>query len=153
MLLDAKKSREIRYDFETLKDVIEDYKPALINLREMKFYNHSNVAIIETELSKIIKDKNGQIGIKLTVTHLNANSGGVDFLADHGEKWQKIKLTDDSLAFYEMPEYVTVKEGETENVSLRRGLGKMRALIFYPHNPPKSLEDEQFQILKEKLLK
>ena len=52
-----------------------------------------------------------------------------------------------------MPEVVTVKENDLEHVSMRRGLGKMRALILYPHNSPTALKDKQSQILTEKLLK
>jgi len=52
-----------------------------------------------------------------------------------------------------MPEIVTVKEHDLEHVSMRRGLGKMRVLILYPHNTPVALKDQQSQILTEKLLK
>ncbi len=153
MLLDANLARELRYDFETLEGVAEDYKPALLDLRDMKFYNHSNVAVVETDLAKISKGKNGQVGIKLAVTHLEADSGGDDYLASHGEKWQKINLSENALAFYGMPETVTVNEGDIERVSMKRGLGNMRALILYPHNTPASLKDQQSQVLSEKRLK
>ena len=153
MLLDAHAAREIRYDYETLQGAEENYMSALLDLRDMKFYNHSNVAVIETDLDKIVKGKNGQVGIKLAVTYLEADSGGDDFLASHGEKWQKINLSENSLAFYGMPEIVTVKEGDTERVSMKRGLGNMRALVLYPHNTPASIKDQQSQILTEKLLK
>ena len=152
ILLDAKKAREIRYNSEILKDSLEDYTPALMSLREMKFYNHSSVALIETDLSRIIKDKNNKIRIRLAVTHLDANSGGDDFLGSHGKKWQTIDLSEGALAFYEMPESVTVDEGETNIISMKRGLGNMKALILYPHNTPDSLKDQQSQVLTEKIL-
>jgi hypothetical protein len=153
LLLDAEAARTIRYDAETIQGTVENYIPALQDVRDMKFYNHSNVAVIETDLSKIVKGKNGQVGIKLALTHLEADSKGDDFLAGHGEKWQKINLSENALAFYDMPEVVTVKEGDLERVSMKRGLGNMRALILYPHNTPASLKDQQSQILTEKLLK
>lgn len=153
LLLDAEAARAIRYDAETVQGTVENYIPALLDVRDMKFYNHSNVAVIETDLSKIVKGKNGQVGIKLALTHLEADSKGDDFLASHGEKWQKLNLSENALAFYDMPEVVTVKEGDLEHVSMKRGLGNMRALILYPHNTPASLKDQQSQILTEKLLK
>lgn len=152
LLLDAQKAREIRLGFELTPELKENYIPAIQDARGMTFYNHSNVAIVETDLSKIIKGKNGQVGIKLAVTHLEADSKGDDFLANHGEKWQKLNLSENSLAFYDMPEVVTIKEGDLEHVSMKRGLGNMRALILYPHNTPASLKDKQSQILTEKLL-
>jgi hypothetical protein len=61
-------------------------------------------------------------------------------------------LSESALAYYEMPEIVTVKENDLEFVSMRRGLGNMRALVLYPHNTPTALKDKQSQILTEKLL-
>jgi minor extracellular serine protease Vpr len=153
ILLDAELARSLRTAFELGQVTEENYLPAILDAREMKFYNHSNVAIVETELSKILKGKNGQVGIKLSVTHLEADTKADDFLASHGEKWQKLNLTENALAYYEMPEVVTVKENDLEHVSMRRGLGKMRALVLYPHNSPTALKDKQSQILTEKLLK
>jgi minor extracellular serine protease Vpr len=153
LLLDAQAAREIRLDFELTPGAEENYIPAIQDARSMSFYNHSNVAVVEADLSKIVKGKNGMVGIKLAMTHLEADSKGDDFLANHGEKWQKLNLSENSLAFYNMPEVVTVKEGDLERVSMKRGLGKMRALILYPHNTPASLKDQQSQILVEKLLK
>ncbi len=150
MLLDAKMSREIRYQTEMLEGFKENYTPALINLSEMTFYNHSNVAVIETDLSKILKGNNGQVRIKLAVSHLEAITD--DFLADHGDKWQEINLSEGALAYYGMPETVTVKAGSTESVTMKRGQGSMSALILYPHNTPASVNDQQSQILIEKAL-
>lgn len=155
ILLDAKMARTLRLDFETSTEEAkkETYVEAIQHVSDMKFYNHSNVAVIETDLSKIVKGKNGQVGIKLATTYLEADSKGDDFLASHGEQWQKINLAEDALAFYDMDETITVKENDLERVSMRRGKGNMRLLVLYPHNTPASLKDKQSQILTEKLLK
>ncbi len=154
LLLDAEMARNLRTAFELdPANTKENYVPAIIDAREMGFYDHSNVAFIEADLSKITKGKDGKVGIKLAVTHLEADSKGDDFLASHGEKWQKINLSENALAFYDMPEVVTVKENDLEYVSMRRGLGEMRALVLFPHNTPVSLKDKQSQIISEKLLK
>lgn len=154
LLLDAELARNLRLAYELdPSNTQENYIPALLDAREMKFYNHSNVAVVEADLSKIAKGKAGQVGIKLSMTHLEADSKGDDFLANHGEKWQKINLSENSLAFYEMPEVVTVGGNDLERVSMRRGLGNMRALVLYPHNTPAALKDQQSQILTEKMKK
>ena len=147
-------ARELRSTFELDPvNTKENYIPALLDARDMKFYNHSNVAVIEADITKLSTDKNKSVGIKLAVTNLEADSKGDDFLASHGEKWQKISLKDDALAFYDMPEVVTVEANDLERISMKRGLGNMRMLILYPHNTPTSLKDAQSQIIKEKLLK
>jgi minor extracellular serine protease Vpr len=155
VLLDAGTARSLRlaYELSTEVEKKENYVEAIQDANPMTFYNHSNVAVIETNLALITKGKNDKVGIKLAVTHLEADSKGDDFLASHGEKWQSLNLTEGSLAFYDMPETVTVKENDLEKVSMKRGLGKMRALILYPHNAPVGLQDKQSQILTEKLEK
>ena len=154
LLLDAQIARELRSTFELDPvNTKENYIPAILDARDMKFYNHSNVAVIEADVTKLTKGKNAQVGIKLAVTNLEADSKGDDFLASHGEKWQKISLAENALAFYDMPETLTVAGNDLERVSMKRGLGNMRMLILYPHNTPTALKDQQSQILTEKLLK
>ncbi len=154
LLLDADMARNLRAAYEMdPAGTKENYVAAIQDAREMKFYNHSNVAVIEADISKILKGKNGNVGVKLAVTHLEADSKGDDFLANHDKVWHKLNLSENALAFYDMPEIVTVKEHDLEHVSMRRGLGKMRVLILYPHNTPVALKDQQSQILTEKLLK
>jgi minor extracellular serine protease Vpr len=155
VLLDAGAARSLRlaYELSTEAEKKENYVEAIQDLNPMIFFNHSNVAVIETNLALINRGKNDKVGIKLAVTHLEADSKGDDFLASHGEKWQKLNLTEGALAFYDMPEGVTVKENDLRKVSMRRGLGNMRALILYPHNAPVGLQDKQSQILTEKLEK
>lgn len=154
LLLDAPLARSLRAQFELdPTNTQENYTPAIIDAREMKFYNHSNVVVIEADLEKIAKNKKGQIGIKLAVTNLEADSKGDDFLANHGEKWQKINLSQGALAFYDMPEVTTVKEADLQYLTMKHGLGDMRMLILYPHNTPSSLKDQQSQILTAKILK
>jgi minor extracellular serine protease Vpr len=154
LLLDAQMARSIRSAYEQdMANVKESYLPAILDARDMKFYNHSNVAIVEADLSKILKGKSGKVGVKVALTHLEADGKDDDFLASHGEKWQTINLSEDALAFYDMPEVITVGENNQEVVSMRRGKGNMRALVLYPHNTPAALQDKQSQILTEKLLK
>ncbi len=157
ILLDAEQARNLRLAFEVSpQENPENYTTAIIAAGDMKYYNHSNVAVMEADISKIVKNskgKNGKVNIKLAVTYLEADSKGDDFLANHGEKWQSISLKEDSLAFYDMPEVLTIEANDLQHLSLKRGLGNMRMLILYPHNSPVSLKDEQSQILKDQLLK
>jgi len=155
ILLDAKMARELRKNFELDPTTKEDYKEALLDAGEMKFYDHSDVAVIETDITKIATDKKGNIGIKLAVTNLEADADD-DFLANHGEKWQKINIAENAFAFYDMPEAVTVKANDQETLALKRGAGSSRLLVLYPNNATavnSQSKDKQSQILTEKFQK
>lgn len=157
ILLDAKIAREIRKTYEAdVKNVKESYIPALLDASEMKFYDHSDVAVIEMDVSKIITDKKGNIGIKLAVSNLESEENFDDFLASHQTKWQKINISENAFAFYNMPEVVTVNANDLEILSMKRGVGNARLLVLYPHNAPSVndvLKDHQSQILVESLQK
>ena len=157
LLLDAKAARDIRKAYElSPKTVKEDYTPALVGAGEMKFYDHSDVAVIETDISMIPTDKKGNIGIKLAVSNLESEDNADDFLGNHGEKWQKINISENAFAFYDMPEVVTVKANDLERLALKRGAGSARLLVLYPNNAGavnSVSKDRQSQILVEKLQK
>ncbi len=153
LMLDAKAAKEIRKNFElSPKTNKEDYTPALVNVGEMKFYDHSDVAVIEADLSKIPTDSKGNIRIKLAVSNLESDDNSDDFLASHAEKWQRINISENAFAFYDMPEFVTVKANDMERLSLKRGAGNSRLLVLYPNNAlaiNNNSKDHQSQILVE----
>jgi hypothetical protein len=157
LLLDAKAARDIRKAYElSPKTIKENYMPALKDLGEMKFYDHSDVAVIETDITNITTGKNGNVGIKLSVSNVEADDSARDFLASHGEKWQKINVSENAFAFYDMPEIATVDAGGTTALSLKRGNGNARLLVLYPNNAPavnQVIKDQQSQILIEKFQK
>ncbi len=157
LLLNATEARAIRKTYEGSPTTEqEDYSPALIDAREMKFYDHSNIAVIETDLSNIAFGKNGNIGIKVSVSNVETDESARDYLANHGRKWQTVNLSENNFAFYEMPEVVSIAANSTEQLVLRRGNGKARLLVLYPFNAPSVndlLKDQQSQILIEKFQK
>jgi minor extracellular serine protease Vpr len=157
LLLDAKAARALRTAFEkSPKTVKENYVSAVLDAGAMKFYDHSDVAVIEADLSKIPTDKNGSIGIKLAVSYLESDENSDDYLANHGEKWQKINISENAFAFYDMPEAITVNVNDQEVVAMRRGAGSARLLVLFPNNAGSvnsTSKDKQSQILVEKLQK
>jgi minor extracellular serine protease Vpr len=157
LLLDAQSAREIRKNFELApKEVKENYLPALRDVAEMKFYDHSDVAVIETDITKIVTDAKGNIGIKLAVSFLESDDNSDDFLGSHENKWQKINISENAFAFYDMPEVVTVNANDQETLAMKRGAGSARLLVLYPNNAGAMNDiskDKQSQILVEKLQK
>jgi hypothetical protein len=155
ILLDAAAAREIRKDHEA-NGTEENYVAAILDANEMMFYDHGSVAVIETDITKVKLGKDGAVGIKLAVSNLEtSDSSGDDFLASHGEKWQKVFLNEDSLAYSELPEKVVVKGEDTSSVSFKRGAGAQRLLALFPYNTNlgSASHDREIQILSEKLLK
>jgi len=156
ILLDAPRAKEIRTNFEL--DTVnneENYMDAILGAEEMKFYDHSSVAVIQVDSKLIAADKNGDVKIKLSITNFERDLDD-DYLADHETKWQKISLKEEAYAFRDIPEVVTVTEGSDETVSVRRGYGNEKLLAIFPHNAQamnRATKDKQTKILKDRILK
>lgn len=157
ILLDAGLTRQIRSAFELdSANNEENYVPAIMDVQEMKFYDHGSVAVIETDLSKVIKGKDDLVGIKISVSNLeSSDSTGDDFLASHETKWHEIFLNEDSFAFTEIPEVIKVKAQDQEAISMKRGVGDQRLLVLFPFNMSLNnlIHDNEIQVLDEILLK
>jgi subtilisin family serine protease len=157
LLLDATAARKIRKEFELAPlTVKENYGPALIDGGDMKFYDHGSVAVIEADITKLITDKKGNVAVKLAVSNLEADEGSDDFLGDHEKNWQKINISENAFAFYDMPEAVTIPANDLVRLSMKRGAGKARLLVLYPNNARAVndvFKDAQSQIFVEKFQK
>ncbi len=154
--MDAVKAKELRanYEADTINNT-ENYMDAIIAAEEMKFYDHSSVAVIQVVLDAVTPSKTGDVKIKLAVTNFERDFDD-DYLADHGTKWQKISLKEEAYAYRDIPELVTIAEGGIEQVSMRRGYGNERLLAIFPHNAQavnQATKDLQTKILKDKILK
>jgi len=154
ILFDAEAARAIRLASEK-GAAKENYTSSILDVSPMAFYDHSSVAVVEVDMSKILVPKNGQARIKLAVTSLEADGADDDFVQGHEKEWEKISLHEKAFTFTDMPEVVKVQPGDTEIVNMTRGAGKDALLVLFPHNV--SLTeigyDKQSKILKEKFLK
>lgn len=157
LLLDAGAARQIRSEFEAApKTVKENYVPALLDAGDMKFYDHASVAVIEADISKLVTDNLGNIGIKLAVSNIETDEAADDFLGNHDQTWQKINISENAFAFYDMPEAVTIGANDLEMISMKRGAGAARLLVLYPNNSRaanNTSKDTQSQVLVEKFQK
>jgi hypothetical protein len=155
LLLDASIARSIRQKFELEpRSFKENYIPALLDGAEMKFYDHGSIAVIEADLSKLKTDDKGNIGIKLAVSNLEADESADDFLLNHENNWQNINLSENTFAFYDMPEVVTINANDLVRLSMKRGSGETKLLVLYPNNARAVNDvshDSQSQLLIEKL--
>ncbi|MEE2743859.1 MAG: S8 family serine peptidase, partial [Bdellovibrionota bacterium] len=153
ILLDAKKARELRKEFE--KDVAEgkkgasqNYQGALLGISGMKYYDQSTVGIIEVDLSLINRNKEGKIALKASVLHEAGNTVQMDdYLKNHAEKWYEIDPSFEAMSYRGMPEVVTVPAEESVELTLVRGEGAEKLMTLFPQN-----RSSQSQVVKDEQL-
>jgi len=141
ILIDAKKARELRLEYETKlnagqADAKIDYKPAVLDVSPMAPFPHSTVAVIETPLALVNRGADGLIHMKLA-----AQGGGGDLIEaddflgrwDLGE-WKSVPATAVQQAYSELPETVELQGGRQEILTYKRGSGTEQLVIYYPNN-------------------
>jgi subtilisin family serine protease len=171
ILLDATKAREIRKNFELAvkaaadpaapppaagapkaKTPVEDYAPALVDASLMRPFNHSTVAIVEADISKLARTPTGEISVKIATIHQEASAVQMDdYLGDGLNSWKKISLEEGSQGFQGMPETINLNPGDRLTVPVDKGEGSEDMLILMPDNRSVSSDvqlDSQGVIMK-----
>lgn len=164
-LIDAKKARELRKAYEDalaaakddpkkleeLKDK-EKYDDAFVDQRSMNMFNNSTVAIIEASVSALAKTAEGNLALKLIVTHNETSSVQMD---DHLKSTVQtnllIALKNEDQAFVDLPETLSLGSEETLKVNLTKGSAEGSLLVLMPQNKTSASDlvtDAQAQILK-----
>lgn len=159
ILLDAGKTREIRKQYEQAakdpkNEAKEDYTDAVVDLIEMKPWNHSTVIVLETTVSNLALRPSGELAVKVASLLIDPSAvESDDFLGSENSGWKKISVKPESQPFYNLPEVVTVKAGSAELVEFTKGSENGKILALYPKNRTTSSsvqKDDQSQILKAK---
>jgi minor extracellular serine protease Vpr len=164
-ILDAAKARQIRHDFEVaiekvkndpaavakLKDQ-EKYDDAIVDQREMLVYNNSTVLVVEAELSKLVKNKNGELQFKVVVSHNEQSSVQPDdYLANSEKETLKISTNIHDQPFIDLGEVLKFSPEEIKTVELTTGEKAGQILALYPQNKftfSDNVFDAQSQVLK-----
>lgn len=164
-LIDAKKAREIRKAYEVelqkvkddpkklaeLKDK-EKYDAAIVDQRGMSMINNSTLVIIEASVSALAKTAEGNLALKLVLTHNELSSVQMDdYLKSTVKTNMLIALREEDQAFVNLPESLTMGAGETQKVELTKGLADGNLLVLMPQNKMTTSDlvmDAQAQILK-----
>lgn len=164
-LIDAKKARELRKAYEVALDAAKDdpkkleelkgkekYDDALVDQRGMSMINNSTVAIIEASVSALAKTAEGNLALKLVVTHNEQSSVQMDdYLKSTVETNLLIALKNEDQAFVNLPETLSLGSEETLKVELTKGSADGSLLVLMPQNKMTSsdlVSDAQAQILK-----
>lgn len=150
-LLDAAKARTIRLQYEADlaagKESQLTYVPALLGAAPMAPFSHSTLAVIEMPLEILAKTADGKLNVKLA----SLSQGGDaieadDFLGDELSSYVKLETSAQALPYYGMSEFSAV--GSTgSTVTLSKGSGTGKLILYYPLNGFNSVQDTQSQII------
>ena len=82
--------------------------------------------------------------------NLEADSEVDDYLADHETKWFDLNLSTNAAPFLDLPEFLEVGAGETNEFLFKRGYQSGKLLLLMPQNAPvykATVKDQQSTIL------
>lgn len=158
VLLDAKKAREIRANYERVQVETQGSSSARVNFLEavqdikgMTTFNHSTIAVMEADVSALKLNRSGFIKVKLGVLN---NSGGVesDDFFNKSNEWLDINPNASTQGFTNLPESIKVGSLKEVEVSTEKGHGDFDLVLYLPNNKPGVLvhpkNDTQQIILK-----
>jgi len=159
ILLDAKKARELRLDFEK-KSASEDKKPtesyadALLSKIPLNVAQHSTVIVAEAPVSLLAKTQSGILSIQIaTLLNEQSTTEADDFAGQ--KEWFQISTRPDSHGFYGMPELTTVSGNASSDLELTKGAGSEKLLLLFPNNTAVQsdlLNDNQLTVPEFKFL-
>ena len=140
VLLDFKKARQIRAEFELAHSRGDgkreaDYVPAIIDLGRYQAFNYSTLAIVETEVALLARSKTGELAIKVVLT--NEDSAAIehdDYLAGAETQWRKVQLDTFGQSFSGLKEFYVLAPQERTKLSLVKGQGRDQLVLYYPDN-------------------
>lgn len=156
LLLDGNKARELRKQFEAdlaadPKKAKEDYKSAVVDLRAMKVFDQSTLAIVEANISNLALADAGQLKVKISTTH--QDSGAIeydDYLGKQESEWEEISVNEMAQAFTRLPEEIELAAQSSTTINLIKGYDLRDLVIYAPQNRgvrDNVLEDMQSRIV------
>ncbi len=156
LLLDGNKARDLRHRYEAdlaanKKDAQENYKTALVNLRDMQVFDGSTLAIVEADVSALAIADSGELNIKISTTHQSDNAVEYDdYLGKQDTEWKKVSLGAQAAGYVNLPEVVELGAQEIQTVGMQKGYGTEDLIIYAPQNRSVVdvlLEDSQSQVM------
>lgn len=157
MLLDANMARAIRQQYELGallgKPTPLNYVKAVEDVQPMMPLNHSTIAVLVANISKIRPQKDsGQVAFKIASSSLEEyNVEEDDFLGDDEKEWRKLDLTPMGQSFIFSDLAIPVAAKTQKNLTFTKGQGKQELMLLMPNN--RSLNnsatlDEQLVIMQ-----
>jgi minor extracellular serine protease Vpr len=143
VLLDAVRTRELRtaYELAQTRSLGKEgerpnYVEAVLDLQPMRLWNHSTVAIIKTDVTKLKATMNGQWRVKVGTLYSDSDAIESDDFLGLDNQWLEISATDGEQGFVNLPDLVVLGGGQKKTLGLEKGAGSHDLLLLMPHNAP-----------------
>ncbi len=150
-LLNSTTARAIRLHYEDeLSKGVEvplNYMPAMLGAAPMAPFNHSTLAVIEMPIELLAKTADGKLNVKLASLAQGGDAiEADDFLGSDLSGYRKLETTAETLPYFGMSEFSAVPASGGA-VTLTKGSGTGKLILYYPMNTFNSVQDNQSQIL------
>lgn len=159
VLIDSKKSKEIRLEYEKMVRETQgkttasaNYKDAVLGVFNMTAYNQSTISVIEVPLATLVLKNKNLLSMKLaTLSYHGQNIESDDFFGLE-EKWHTITVQEESQGHVELPTALSLAPQEKIKVKMRKGAGQHDLMALIPTNlsfgPLIERNDQQMIIVK-----
>ena len=142
-MLDATKTRALRaaYELEQTRNQGKErkkpnYVEAVLDLHPMKLWNHSTVAIIKADVTKLQATTRGQWRLKVGVLNSDSDAVESDDFLNLEQSWLEINAQAKEQGFVNLPESVVLGGGQKKTLELEKGAGRHDLLLLMPQNAP-----------------
>lgn len=151
-LTSAKEMRRIRAELEANGgDQPADYSEAIIDLAEFEAFNHSTLAILNVDLSKMGLTQRGLLRVKVAVLSVTSDYFVDEYLNIQGKDWFLISPYPEMQSYYGMSEIMEVQNDKPSRFTLSKGEAQGDLIAYFPDNLSQkgaSNSDHQSQIVK-----
>jgi hypothetical protein len=150
VLLNSTRTREIRaaYELEQTRSLGKEgkrpnYVQAVLDLQPMKFWNHSTVAIVKTDVTKLKSTVKGQWRVKVGTLYSDEDAVESDDFLDLEQTWLELNSQVNEQGFINLPDSVVLGEREKRTLELEKGAGRHDLLLLMPQNAPVNVDSRR----------
>lgn len=150
VLLNSTRTREIRaaYELEQTRSLGKEgkrpnYVEAVLDLQPMRFWNHSTVAIVKTDVTKLKATAKGQWRVKVGTLYSDGDAVESDDFLDLEQTWLELNSQVKEQGFVNLPDSVVLGGGQKKSLELEKGAGRHDLLLLMPQNAPVSVDSRR----------
>jgi minor extracellular serine protease Vpr len=150
VLLNSTRTREIRaaYELEQTRSLGKEgkrpnYVEAVLDLHPMRFWNHSTVAIVKTDVTKLKATAKGQWRVKVGTLYSDGDAVESDDFLDLEQTWLELNSQVKEQGFVNLPDSVVLGGGQKKTLELEKGAGRHDLLLLMPQNAPVSVDSRR----------
>lgn len=153
MLTNAHEMRKLRF-LSDLSGKTADYTKAMVDMQELKTFDHGTLMILNVPLSELKVIPFGLLKVKIASTASVDTFVSSDHYLGGNQQWWTIDPFETASPYYGMPESADVPANSTLTVPLTHGEGTGDLIVYYPFNKSSrtGVKDLQSEIVKEEFL-